>query len=371
MRTKILSAEDINTVARHVGLDSLMDEVIDGFHAACVDTDGDERYEIPKRDGFNYKRPATGLVEWMPLYDRGAAAMIKMVGYHPDNPSGRQLPTIMSSMLRFDTQTGHLETIADGTLSTAVRTGAASAVASRALAKPGSTCLALIGAGAQAVTQLHALSRVFSLREVLVYDVDASVAETFLERARRLELGSTRIRLVSCAEAVQQADIVCTVTSVPVGHGPVFEDKHLKPWLHINAVGSDFPGKTEVPVSVLKRSFVCPDFMVQAVDEGECQVLDRSMLGPELAAVLREAERHPEMQQRLTVFDSTGYALEDHVVLGVLERHANALGLGNEIQLESIADPHDPYFDCASLQRLAVAPERVDRDGRTDELRVV
>ncbi len=371
MKTRILSADDINSVARHVGLNTLMDEVISDLHGACLDVSTDTRFEIPIRDGFNYNHPATGLIEWMPIHDSGECAVIKVVGYHPGNPADRRLPTIMSSVMRFDTRTGHLQVIADGTLATAIRTGAASAVASRALARPESGSLALIGAGAQAVTQLHALSRVFSFEEVLVYDIDETVANSFLVRAGRLQLDIPKITVVDCHEAVRSADVICTATSVAIGEGPVFEDCDVKPWLHVNAVGSDFPGKTEVPATLLSRSFVCPDFLKQAVVEGECQTLDEAQIGPELPVVLRDENRLVELQERLTVFDSTGYALQDHVILGVFERHARAMDLGRDVQLESVADPHDPYFGAQLTSVLATESRYSEKDDRANEFRLV
>jgi ornithine cyclodeaminase/alanine dehydrogenase-like protein (mu-crystallin family) len=371
LKTRILSADEVNSVARQVGLDKLMDEVISDLYAACLDESTDTRFEIPRRDGFSYNHPATGLIEWMPIHDNGACAVIKVVGYHPGNPATRRLPTVMSSLMRFDTATGHLQVIADGTLATAIRTGAASAIASRALALPDSTSLALIGAGAQAITQLHALSRVFSLEEVLVFDVDESIAESFLARAGRLQLAIPKIEVVDCQKAVRSADILCTVTSVAVGEGPVFEDRGVKPWLHVNAVGSDFPGKTEVPTTLLERSFVCPDFLPQAIVEGECQMLDQARIGPELPAILRDKSRLAELRQSLTVFDSTGYALQDHVILGVFEKHARAMGLGHEVQLECVADPYDPYFGAQLASVLAAESRCSEKDDRAHELRLV
>jgi ornithine cyclodeaminase/alanine dehydrogenase-like protein (mu-crystallin family) len=334
-----------------------MDEVISGLHAVCLDETTDKHFEIPKRGGFNYNFPTTGLIEWMPIHENGDCVVIKVVGYHPDNPASCQLPTVMSSLMRFDTRTGHLRVIADGTLATAIRTGAASAVATRAMAKSDCGCLALVGAGSQAVTQLHAISRVFDLKEVLVYDIDDSVAESFI--------GGT------CDEAVRGADIICTVTSVEVGKGPVFNDKHLKPWLHVNAVGSDFPGKTEVPTSLLMRGFVCPDFLPQAMVEGECQMLDEAQIGAELPLVLRDEQQLPGLQESLTVFDSTGYALQDHVILGVFERHARAMNLGQEVQLECVADPHDPYFGVHLNRAPAAESGWSETDDRANELRLV
>ena len=359
MRTLILSAEDIAAAVRHVGLDALMDEVIAALHAACDDQHGIEAYDVPKREGFSYDNPAVGLLEWMPLLKRDVEAFIKLVGYHPNNPWKRGLPTVLSSLLKFDTTNGHLGVVADGTLATAIRTGAASAVASRILASPGSSTLGLIGAGAQAVTQLHALSRLFPIREVYVCDIDVRVAQSFARRVETLQLDGVRFHICAANEVARAADILCTATSVAVGGGPVFEDGALSRSVHINAVGSDFPGKTELPRSLLDRALVCPDYLPQAAREGECQALPPEQLGPDLMQLVRGSGQYAANRTRTTVFDSTGFALEDYVVLGVLERIAAEIGLGLEVEMESRSDPHDPY---AGLAGSLVAPLRIDMD---------
>ncbi len=357
MRTLVLSAEDVAATVRHVGLDALMDEVIAELHDACDDQHGIDNYDVPKREGFSYDNPAVGLLEWMPLLKRDAEAFIKLVGYHPNNPWKRGLPTVLSSLLKFDITNGHLNVIADGTLATAIRTGAASAVASRILARPDSSKLGLIGAGAQAVTQLHALSRLFPIREVYVFDIDPRVAASFEGRTETLNLSGVSFHVCSANEVARAADILCTATSVAVGGGPVFEDGALSPSVHINAVGSDFPGKTELPRSLLDRALVCPDYLPQATWEGECQALPPEQLGPDLMQLVRGCSQYAANRSRTTVFDSTGFALEDYVVLGVLERIAQQIGLGVEIEMESRGDPHDPYAG------LAGAPEATGRVG--------
>ena len=131
----------------------------------------DKNYNIiPVRDGFEYKIPEIGLVEWMPILKSGKKAIIKVVGYHPTNPALRNLPTVLSTINAYDTTTGHLDWIADATFLTALRTGAASAIASKVLALPYSKTVGLIGCGAQALTQLHAISLIFDIETVMVYD---------------------------------------------------------------------------------------------------------------------------------------------------------------------------------------------------------
>jgi ornithine cyclodeaminase/alanine dehydrogenase-like protein (mu-crystallin family) len=343
METTILTVEDIRVIVQNIGLDSLMDEMIERLELAFKKYD--PRFvQIPARDGFSYKEPEMGLIEWMPLMHSGQEVMIKVVGYHPRNPGARSLPTILSTISTYDTRTGHLLGLADGVFLTALRTGAASAIASKYLTHSGSKIVGLIGCGAQAVSQLHALSRLFEIEEVFIYDIDPMISTSFVERVGFLELKVTPVDHFNLSIILESADILTTCTSVAVEKGPVFPDQGLKPWVHINAVGSDFPGKFEVPLSVLKRSVVIPDFLDQAIKEGESQQLSRDEIGPTITDILQNPSDDLPLRSRVTVFDSTGWALEDEVAIKLLLDHAVDMNLGTRVRLESIPeDPHDPY----------------------------
>lgn len=341
MKTLILTVDDIRAIVRQITLDGLMDELIARLQRAIEGFDP-HKTVVPIRSGFHYHRPAVGLLEWMPILELGGPATIKIVGYHPSNPQREQLPTILSTVSAFDSANGHLIGLADATFLTALRTGAASAVASRALAVEDSRTLGLVGGGAQAVTQLHALERVFDLETVLVYDSNPAVAASFRERAA---FSGAAIRQAPLDAIMRESDILCTATSVDIGKGPVLpEGVETRPWLHINAVGSDFPGKVELPRSLLTASFVCPDFHDQAVNEGECQQLDPDEIHAELVTVIQNPVDFPDLRNRRTVFDSTGWALEDQVAFQMLIDCAADLGLGTPVDLESMSDdPHNPY----------------------------
>ena len=343
METLVLSSDDIRRIVNGVGLDSLMDEVIDVLESTFREFDPNRTLATP-RQGFQYEDPCPGLLEWMPAFEVGQRVTIKLVGYHPTNPGLRGLPTILSTLCVFETDSGHLAAVMDGTLLTALRTGAASAVASRILARTESKTLGLIGCGAQAVSQLHALSRVLPLEEVLFYDVDSAALESFVDRVSFVRGGSLRLALASPGRIVHSSDVICTATSVGIGEGPVFEDEGCRPWLHVNAVGSDMPGKTELPRSLLARSLVCPDFREQAMSEGECQRLNESEIGPDLVEIVKRPDAFARARKETTVFDSTGWAIEDHVSLGVILAHAVAANLGTRVQIEGVShDPRDPY----------------------------
>ena len=340
MKTLILTIHDIIKIVKHSSLNSIMDEMIDRLYDGLCKYD-DEALVIPARHGFAYETPNTGLLEWMPILKRGEKATFKMVGYHPTNPTHRKLPTIISNLSTYDTSNGHLLAVTDATFLTAVRTGAASAVASRIAGHPDSKTVGIIGCGAQAVTQLHALSRVFDIGNVLIYDIDPVYSQSFLRRAAFIGLD---VSISPLQDLVAQSDIISSATSVAKGEGPVFQDSTVKPWLHINAVGSDFPGKIELPKSLLRRSFVFPDFLEQAVVEGECQQLEEDEIGPSLAHIVKHQHQYGNLKDQISVFDSTGWALEDQIAMELLIERAELLGLGTRVQLETRSDdPKNPY----------------------------
>lgn len=351
MDTLLLTGDDVHRIARRVGLDALMDTLIERLTEAVAGFDPAHTI-IPARAGFAYSEPTEGLIEWMPCMRLGDRAVVKMVGYHPANGRTGALPTIVSTVSAYDTASGHLQCLMDATFLTALRTGAASAVATRILAAPEAETVGLIGAGAQAVTQLHALTRVLSVRRVLVHDVSAQTAGSFAERVAAFA-GDLQIERAPADEVAASADVLCTATSVGVGKGPVFGDVEVRPWCHINAVGSDFPGKVELPLSLLRGSLVCPDFRAQALVEGECQQLDPEAVGPDLATLVRERERFEGDRTRLTVFDSTGWALEDQVTMELFVEIASELGIGRRLSIEALdGDALNPY-DFVSATALA------------------
>lgn len=344
MKTIILTIDDIRQIVNKVTINGLMDELIARLTEAFVRYDP-ACYVCPPRAGFTYSEPHTGLVEWMPIMAKGAEATIKVVAYHPANPQRHKLPTILATTSAYNTANGHLIGLADSTFLTAMRTGAASAVATRLLAKPGASVVGLIGAGAQAMTQLHALSRVTQVERVMVFDIDPETSHSFSERAGFMGVSVEVCSRAELGQLVQSVDILCTATSNEVGSSAVFPDViGTKPWLHVNAVGSDFPGKTEVPLSFLQRSVVVPDFPEQALAEGECQQLDAAQIGPSLVDVVKRPSAYTQLASTTTVFDSTGWALEDQIALQMMMDYAAELKIGRFLQIESVsADPKDPF----------------------------
>ncbi|MER6029496.1 ornithine cyclodeaminase family protein [Streptomyces sp. NPDC001851] len=341
-QTLVLGQSDIHRIVDLAGRDRVMDEMIDRLHSAFSAARSGKSV-TPARQGFLTGTRRTGVLEWMPHHDIGSAITVKTVSYAPENPNVFGLPTILGTMARFDDETGHLLALSDGVLPTAIRTGAASAVATRLLAHPESRVVGLIGAGAQAVTQVHALSRVLPIDEVLVHDVDDERSHSL---PKRLEFLGLDVRVAAPDDIESRADVICTATSVDVGDGPVLTGTRLKAHAHINAIGADLPGKVEIPAAVLKDAFVCPDHLEQAMREGECQQLAPEDIGPSILELASDPSRAEPLRFSRTVFDSTGFALEDHVAFDVFHDFAQRFGVGQRIRLESVPsdvlNPYDP-----------------------------
>ncbi len=347
-KSTILTALDIQSIITEYGLDNVMDNLIERMEQEIKSFHPD-KIEIPARAGFNYNVPNIGLVEWMPLYQKGNKVTIKIVGYHPKNPSKFSLPTIISSISQYDTQTGHLLGIADGVLMTALRTGAASAIATKYLANPSSKTLGLIGCGAQSVTQLHAISRCLDIENVLYFDKDPETASTFENRVSWLNLNAV-FEYLPLEEIPARSDVLCTATSIEIDEGPLFENIKAQPHLHINAVGSDFPGKVELPMDVINASFLCADFIDQALIEGECQRISRERIDTDLSTLLAFPEKFDYVKNKLSVFDSTGWALEDHICMNIFLEYASNLGIGKEVELEFLpGNSKSPYHFMTEL----------------------
>lgn len=338
----ILDSNAVNKIITKIGLDRVMDDLISELEKALINFSKEET-EVPIRSGFNYKKPFLGLVEWMPIMKKGEEVLIKVVGYHPENPDIFKLPTILSTISSYDAHTGHLNFLVDGVLLTALRTGASSAVASKMMAKQNSKILGIIGCGAQSITQIHAISRLFPIEEILVYDTDQNCMDSLEDRLAPINLQISP-KLSNLSEILEKSDIVCTATSIAPEKGPLFTEFNSKPHLHINAVGADFPGKFELPKSLLEKSFVCPDFLDQAIVEGECQQLNPTEIGPSWIELIHNEALKEKYQSGISVFDSTGWALEDQVVANLFAKYARELNLGTKMNIESYSsDEKNPY----------------------------
>ena len=340
--TWILSADDVQKIVKHVGHDQLMDTLIADLHLAFSKFNS-ETIEIPLRLGFSYEKLILRLVEWMPFHEENEEVVIKVVGYHPNNPQDFNLPSILSCISFYNTPTGHIKGNAFGVLLTALRTGAASIIASKYLARAKSLFLGLIGCGAQSVTQLYAVSRLFPIEKVLYYNTDAKAKQSFQERCSLLGLDVT-FKESSIEGIMGLSHIVSMATSIGVNRGPLLDDVEVLIFAHINAIGSDFQGKVELPKSLLEKSFISPDFKQQALTEGECQRLETKFIDSELYQVIQGNGKFDFVKNKISVFDFTGWALVDQVIMDLFLKLAKQYSYVEKIVIGNVLkDAKNPY----------------------------
>lgn len=282
---------------------------------------------------------AGGVIELMPIAD-ATRYSFKYVNGHPKNTT-LGLPTVMAFGVLAEVATGFPLLISELTLTTALRTAATSAVAARALARPDSRVMALIGNGAQSEFQALAFHHLLDIEEIRLYDIDP-LATAKLLRNLQNNPDATGLRLIRCAsiaEAVRGADIVTTITADKSNAAIITADL-LEPGMHINGVGGDCPGKTEIHADVLRAAKVFVEFEPQTRIEGDLQHLPADFAVTELWQVLAGQQPGRDSRAQITMFDSVGFAMEDFSALRYLHDQAQALGLGAPIAL--IAQPTDP-----------------------------
>ena len=288
---------------------------------------------------------AVGVIELMPVCD-GEQYAFKYVNGHPAN-TAVGLMTVTAFGVLADVQTGYPLLVSEMTLTTALRTAAVSALAARLLARRDSRVMALIGNGAQAEFQTIAFHRLLGIRALRLYDTDSEASDKLERNLARLDLpGLTVTRCASTAAAVSGADIVTTVTA-DKRKATILTPELIVPGMHLNAVGGDCPGKTELHPDILRRpdARVVVEFEPQSRIEGEIQQLEPTFPVTELAALLAGRATGRRSERDVTIFDSVGFALEDFSALRYLLRlHHEVRGTQTRIDLlPELEDPKDLF----------------------------
>jgi ornithine cyclodeaminase len=253
--------------------------------------------------------------------------------------------------------TGYPLLVSELTLTTALRTAATSAMAARALARPGARRMALIGNGAQSEFQALAFHALLGVDELRVFDIDPA-ATAKLQRNLATVPGLRVVPAASVAEAVRGADIVTTITA-DKANATILTPDLIEPGMHLNAVGGDCPGKTELHADVLRAARIFVEYEPQTRIEGDIQQLPADHPVTELWRVLSGQAAGRQSAQEVTVFDSVGFALEDYSALRYVHQLATARHLGSEVELvPTDGDPKD-LFGRTRGDRQRVALRRV------------
>lgn len=255
----------------------------------------------------------------------------KLVNVHPENPK-KKLLTVMATIILHDPRNGLPLALMDGTWITALRTGAASAVATKYLAKKEAKTLGVVGAGFQALTQIVAISKVRKLKEILVYDIKKEAIERL---AKLLAKEKIKIKEGELKEVCQKEILV---TATPARE-PIVKSEWILPGTHINAIGADAKGKEELEPEILKKGKVVVDCWEQASHSGEINVpLEKGVISKEniygeLGEIVAGKKKGRENENEITIFDSTGLAIQDLYTANLAYKLAQKRKLGKELKL--------------------------------------
>lgn len=342
--TRYIDIADMQNLVMLHSAARMMDEMAD-----CI------REDFLRWDDFD-KSPRTanhsvnGVIELMPVSDDAMYAF-KYVNGHPRNPL-LGLTTVMAFGVLADVATGYPSLLSELTITTAMRTAATSVVAAKALARPDSRSMALIGNGSQSEFQAMAFMTQLGIRELRVFDVDSAATDKLVANlAPYTKTGELRIvRAESIREAVRGADIVTTVTADKT-NATILTDDLVEPGMHLNAVGGDCPGKTEMQSSILLRSKVFVEYEPQTRVEGELQQMPSDFPAHALWQVLAGIAAGRDDAAQVTLFDSVGFALEDLSALRYIHQLSQKLGIGSTVDLvPTLLDPKN-LFGCATAAR--------------------
>lgn len=326
---RLVEVEHVVALVRERGVSTVLRELadyIESDYRRWNEFDKSPRYASHSKDG---------VVELMPIADRTSFGF-KYVNGHPANQAAG-LQTVTGFGVLADVATGYPFMIAEMTIMTALRTAAMSALAAKYLARPDARSMAIIGLGAQAEFQAEAFLALLGIRELRVFDVDEDATHKFVGN---LEGRGFTIHVANTAgEAVEGADIITTVTA-DKRKSTVLSDNMVGGGVHINAVGGDCPGKTELQPAILDRASVFVEYLPQTRIEGEIQQMSDSFPTTELWQVIAGNLPGREHPGEITLFDSVGFAIEDFSALryladvtGAPEFHSNA---------DLLAKPVDP-----------------------------
>jgi alanine dehydrogenase len=325
METLLLNKEDVHENTPMPELISAVEDAFAAYETGDAQMPSKSYVDLPQYNGDFRSMPA-----YLDAGDWDAAG-IKWVNVHPDNPDTFDLPTVMGTMVYSDPENAYPLAIMDGTELTMKRTGAAAAVATDYLAVEDATSFGVVGAGVQSYTQLEAITAVRDIQEVVVSDLDEEAVAAFIDAFDdRFD-----VRGGSISEA-GHCDVLSTVTPV---ESPVVSPDDVGDHTHINAMGADAEGKHELADDILLASKLVIDDHAQTTHSGEINVpyhegvlVDDDIYGEIGELVTGEkAGRTPE--DGVTVFDSTGLAIQDVAAAHVVYEHANEHDNGYEFDL--------------------------------------
>ena len=325
MQTLLLNSDDVAANARMDEVIVAVEEAFGAYQRGDVQMPAKSYIDLPEYNGDFRSMPAyMAAEEW-------DAAGIKWVNVHTDNPGAYELPTVMGTMIYSDPRHAVPLSIMDGTTLTRKRTGAAAAVATDHLAVSDADSLGIVGAGVQSYTQLEAISVVRDIETVVVADKRKAAIGAFLERFG----DEFDVRAGSIAEAAA-CDVLSTVTPV---ESPIVSADDVGERTHVNAMGADAPGKQELDEEIVANATLVIDDYEQCTHSGEINVpwsrgvLEDADIYAELGSIVTGETPGRTDEDGVTVFDSTGLAIQDVAAARVVYQRANERDNGTPFDL--------------------------------------
>lgn len=345
-----IGVNDMLTLVNQIGIESFVAEL-----AAEIRHDFIRWQSFDKTARLPAHSPE-GVIELMPTSD-GKHYGFKYVNGHPENP-GLGLQTVTAFGVLSDVASGYPLLLSEMTLLTALRTAATSAMAAQALLSRSAHCMAVIGNGAQSEFQAIAFRKLLGINRLRLFDTDPMASQKCAMNLDRLGFDVTICN--NTATAVQGADIITTITA-DKQLAQILDDEMIAPGVHINAVGGDCPGKTELDPAILKRAEIFVEYPPQTRIEGEIQQLSADHPVTPLWQVLAGSHPGRSDAQAITVFDSVGFAIEDFSALRLVYQHL--IAQSSYERLDLIASPHNPKDLFGLLRPLLVSTQEHEHAG--------
>lgn len=324
-----VSVDDMMKLVHHIGLEKTLSDISDALENDY------KRWELFDKTPRVASHSDVGVIELMPASD-GTHYGFKYVNGHPSNTK-QGLQTVTAFGLLADVQTGYPILLSEMTMLTALRTAAMSALAAKILAPKNPKTMAMIGNGAQSEFQCIAFKTMLGIENINLYDSDSDASK---KCAANLANSGLNVTICSSSQdAIEGAQIITTCTA-DKQYATILTDNMVGPGVHINAIGGDCPGKTELHKDILLRSKIFVEYTPQTRIEGEIQQLDSDHDVTELWEVITGKSEGRTADNQITLFDSVGFAIEDFSALCYI--HKMIQGTDYFTQLDMLADPDDP-----------------------------
>lgn len=333
-----VSVENMMRLVHHIGIERVLTELTDVIEADF------RRWELFDKTPRVASHSREGVIELMPTSD-GEIYSFKYVNGHPKNMA-EGLQTVTAFGLLADVSTGYPVLLTEMTLLTALRTAATSAMAARHLAPKGATTMAMIGNGAQAEFQALAMKAVLGITEVRLFDIDPKATE---KTRRNLEGSGLHVTACPTSQAAIEGAQIITTCTADKQYATILTDNMVGAGVHINAIGGDCPGKTELHRDILSRADTFVEYPPQTRIEGEIQQMDQDYPVTELWQVVTGQVAGRKNDKQITLFDSVGFAIEDFSALRYVRERVRGTAFYQSVDL--IADPDDPRDLFGMLQR--------------------